>query len=421
MNKVLIITYYWTPSGGAGVQRWLKFAKFLPEFGWEPIVLSVDPEYVAYPVTDYSLADDLPLSVKIHRTPAIDYFSIYKKDKSKIPSAGFANNVDNTFKGKVARFIRGNFFIPDPRKGWNRFAFKKACEIIETEGVKHVITTSPPHSTQLIGLELKKRYPGLHWIADLRDPWTDIYYYDQFFPTFISKKIDKKHERDVLRSADKILTVGASLKTLFSSKVKGIENKIHVLTNGFDEADFEGLVTTRPERYTISYIGTLSDSYPIKGFLEAVGKLQEEGSDFLLRFAGAVSQNQKNMVLSEVRSQAVEFTNYVTHANAISYMIDSSLLLIIIPDHHSNKSIITGKLFEYLAAGRPILCLGPLDGDAAGIIDKLSGGVTIDYNNTEAIYSFIKETFKNTPFIQNSDIREFSRLNITKHLVEVLK
>lgn len=421
MNKVLIITYYWTPSGGAGVQRWLKFAKFLPEFGWEPIVLTVDPEYAAYPVTDNSLNEELTPNSRVYKTPAVDYFSIYKKDKSNIPTAGFASSVNNTLKGKLLRFIRGNFFIPDPRKGWNRFALKKACEIIETEGVKHVITTSPPHSTQLVGLELKKRYPGLQWIADLRDPWTDIYYYDQFFPTFISKKIDNKHERDVLRSADKILTVGASLKTLFSSKVRGIENKIHVLTNGFDEADFEGLVTTRPERYTISYIGTLSDSYPIKGFLEAVGKLQEEGSDFLLRFAGVVSQNQKDMVLSKVRSQAVEFINYVTHATAISYMIDSSLLLIIIPDHHSNKSIITGKLFEYLAAGRPILCLGPLDGDAAGIIDKLSGGVTIDYNNTDAIYSFIKESLKNTHFIQNSGIREFSRLNITKHLVEVLK
>ncbi len=128
MNKVLIVTYYWPPSGGAGVQRWLKFAKYLPELGWEPIILTVDPEYAAYPATDDSLMNEVPPSIKVYKTPAIDYFSIYKKDKSKIPSAGFANSVNNTLKGKIIRFIRGNFFIPDPRRGWNKFAFKKACD-----------------------------------------------------------------------------------------------------------------------------------------------------------------------------------------------------------------------------------------------------------------------------------------------------
>ena len=158
MNKVLIVTYYWPPSGGAGVQRWLKFSKYLPEFGWEPIILTVDPEFAAYPVTDFSLTGDLPVSVKVHKTPATNYFSIYRKDKTKIPSAGFANNIDNTFKGKILRFVRGNFFLPDPRRGWNNYAFKKACELIKSEGIKHIITTSPPHSTQLIGLKLKKKY-----------------------------------------------------------------------------------------------------------------------------------------------------------------------------------------------------------------------------------------------------------------------
>ena len=123
MNKVLIVTYYWPPSGGAGVQRWLKFSKYLPEFGWDPIILTVDQAYAAYPVTDYSLSNDLSSSVKVFTTPATNYFDIYKKDKSRIPSAGFANSVDNTLKGKLLRFVRGNFFIPDPRRGWNKYAF----------------------------------------------------------------------------------------------------------------------------------------------------------------------------------------------------------------------------------------------------------------------------------------------------------
>ena len=198
MNKVLIVTYYWPPSGGAGVQRWLKFAKYLPEFGWEPIILTVDPQFAAYPVTDYSLNEDVPAGLRIYSTPATDYFSIYRKDKSKIPTAGFANSMDDTLKGKFLRFIRGNFFLPDPRKGWNRYAFKKASDLIDSEGIKHVITTSPPHSTQLIGLKIKKKYPEIKWIADLRDPWTDIYYYKQFYPTLLSKRIDAGYEKRFL-------------------------------------------------------------------------------------------------------------------------------------------------------------------------------------------------------------------------------
>ena len=156
MKKVLVVTYYWPPSGGAGVQRWLKFSKYLPETGWQPIILTTDPAYAVYPALDASLEKDVPEYIRVHRTTATDWFRFYRGDKSKVPSAGFATNKDDSLKGKISRFIRGNFFIPDPRKGWNRYAFKKACELIEQEGIKHIITTSPPHSTQLIGLKLKK-------------------------------------------------------------------------------------------------------------------------------------------------------------------------------------------------------------------------------------------------------------------------
>jgi glycosyltransferase involved in cell wall biosynthesis len=421
MNKVLIVTYYWPPSGGAGVQRWLKFSKYLPESGWEPVILTIDPEYAAYPVTDNSLATELPLSVKIHRTPAIDYFSIYKKDKSKIPSAGFANSVDNTFKGKILRFIRGNFFIPDPRRGWNKYAFRKACEIIETEGINHVITTSPPHSTQLIGLKIKKKYTGIKWIADLRDPWTDIYYYKQFYPTFISKKFDSGLEKTVLKNADRIITVGASLKTLFSLKVKGIENKTEVITNGFDEDDFAGLKPSSPGIFTISYTGTLSDAYPIEGFLEALQRFKENGNDFILRFIGSVSPKQKTLILSKTGNSIVEFIPYVDHATAIRYMLDTSVLLLIIPDHHSNKSIITGKLFEYIASGKPLICLGPTDGDAAGFLSKTGHGITFSYSDSNGISDFLSSVFSGKTGLKKSSPEIFGRRELTKKVVGLLE
>jgi glycosyltransferase involved in cell wall biosynthesis len=420
MSKVLIITYYWPPSGGAGVQRWLKFSKYLPEFGWEPIILTIDPEYAAYPVTDNSLTEGLPLSIKVHKTPAIDYFSIYKKDKSKIPAAGFANSVDNTLKGKIFRFIRGNFFLPDPRKGWNNYAFKKACDLIEAEGIRHVITTSPPHSTQLIGLKLKKKYPAIMWIADLRDPWTDIYYYKQFYPTIFSKMIDIRFERSVLKKADKIITVGVSLKTLFSSKMTDIKNKIEVITNGYDENDFSGIIATTPSIFTITYVGTLSDIYPIDGFLNALHIFKEKGNKFMLRFIGAVSLKQKDLIQSKTGDSVLEFIPYVDHPAAIKFMLNSTVLLLIIPDHQSNKSIITGKLFEYIASGKPIVCLGPADGDAAGIIRDTGHGMTFSYTDSKGISEYLSTLISDISIIEKMSPEVFSRLELTRKIIPLL-
>ena len=418
--KVLIITYYWPPSGGAGVQRWLKFSKYLPEFGWEPVILTVDPEFAAYPVTDSSLAQEVPLALKIHKTGATDYFSIYKKDKSKIPTAGFANSIDNSLKGKLLRFIRGNFFLPDPRLGWNNYAFKKASELIETEGIRHIITTSPPHSTQLVGLRLKKKYPEINWIADLRDPWTDIYYYDLFYPTFISRAVDSGYERRVLKNADSIITVGKSLLDSFISKGNKIRNKTVIIPNGYDEDDFKNLNSTPPDRFTISYTGTLSDIYPINGFLDSIVSLKSKGKDFFLRFTGTVSSAQKQLIISKAGSENVEFIPYVDHGTAIKYMAESSVLLLIIPDHKSNKSIITGKIFEYLATGKPVLCLGPADGDAAAILNESGHGTTISYNDTEAILNYLEST-SSVRFIDTKTATStYSRKSLTGKLSSLI-
>jgi glycosyltransferase involved in cell wall biosynthesis len=389
MNKVLIVTYYWPPSGGAGVQRWLKFSKYLPEYGWQPVILTVDPEYAAYPVTDDSLSKNLSPEIEVHLTPATDYFAIYKKDKSRIPTAGFANKIDNTLKGRTLRFIRGNFFLPDPRRGWNKYAFKKACELIDSGNITHVITTSPPHSTQLIGLKIKKKYPDVKWIADLRDPWTDIYYYNLFFPTIISKWIDSVYEKNVLKNSDKIITVGDSLKILFSSKLTGVESKTTVITNGFDEDDFAGLHLSTPDVFTISYTGTLSDTYPVTGLLDALDTIRETGQNYRLRFIGTVTPKQKDLILSRSGNSGVEFIGYVDHPTAIKNMLETSVLLLIIPDHQSNRSIITGKLFEYIAAGKPIICLGPLDGDASVILNGTGHGRMFQYLDSKGISEYL--------------------------------
>jgi len=415
----LIITYYWPPSGGAGVQRWLKFSKYLPLYGWQPVILTVDPEYAAYPVTDNSLLKNLSSELEIHLTRATDYFAIYKKDKTRIPAAGFAYNIDNTLKGRILRFIRGNFFLPDPRRGWNKYAFKKACELIESGNITHVITTSPPHSTQLIGLKIKKKYPGINWIADLRDPWTDIYYYNLFYPTFISKLIDSAYEKKVLNKADKIVTVGSSLKALFSSKLSGAENKITVITNGFDDDDFAGLDSSSPEIFTISYTGTLSDTYPVTVFLDALDFIREEGYNYRLKFIGTVTPKQKDLILSRSGAAPVEFISYVDHPTAIKYMLETSVLLLIIPVHKSNRSIITGKIFEYIASGKPIVCVGPPDGDAAEILKETGHGRMFSYSDSKGIKEYMTTLILGNSPDSRTGSKVYSASELTKQLTSL--
>jgi glycosyltransferase involved in cell wall biosynthesis len=320
----------------------------------------------------------------------------------------------------VLRFIRGNFFIPDPRRGWNKYAFRKACELIESEKIKHIITTSPPHSTQLVGMKIKKKYPSVRWIADLRDPWTDIYYYSMFYHTFPAHALDRYLEKKVLASADRIITVGKTLKDLFISKLPSIKGKISVITNGFDEDDFTGIKAATPERPTITYTGTLSDSYPLKGFLDAAEMFIRQGNDLKLRFVGMVSDSQRDIVISKMGVDKVEFVPHVDHIAAIRFMHETTALLLIIPDHPSSKCILTGKLFEYMATGKPIICIGPVDGDAAEIIEATSSGSSFDYNDPYSISVFFKKAL-NSDYKKSPEISEYSRRLLTASLAGVLK
>ncbi len=421
MNRVLIITYYWPPSGGAGVQRWLKFAKYLPQSGWEPVILTVDPEYASYPALDTSLEKDIPENTRVYRTKATDWFRFYEKDKSKIPSGGFATNKDDSFKGKLSRFIRGNFFIPDPRRGWNRNAFKKACELIEKEGIKHIITTSPPHSTQLIGLKLKKYFPEIKWMADLRDPWTDIYYYDLFYPSFISRKIDLGYEKAVLENADIITTVGPSLGKYFESKVPGAAEKIKIVHNGYDESDFENLTASTPAKFTISYTGTISESYPVEGFIKAISGLIEKGQKLSLKFTGHISEVLKERFISAIGSENLEFIPYSDHKTAVGQMLSSSIQLLVLARDQRNRSFLPGKLFEYIASGKPVLCLGPVDGDTAEILEKGGFGKCFDYDDSGAISEFISATSNKGFTGSKTPPEEFSRRNLAMKIARLLE
>ena len=428
MKKVLIITYYWPPSGGAGVQRWVKFAKYLSRMDIETYVLTVDPKYATYPQIDKSLSKDIPESVKVYFAKSFELYSVYKKLSSnkEAPYGGFANTKKVDFKEKILRFIRGNFFLPDPRRGWNKYAYRKAKEIIQTNNIETVITTSPPHSTQLIGLKLKKRL-NIKWLADFRDPWTDIYYYKQLYPTKIATFFNKKLEKKVISIADKIVTVSSDFKVLFSSKVIGSENKIEVIPNGFDLDDFENInVKSEHELFYISHIGTIAKNYNIEGFIKAIQQLPKDIKDKIrIRFIGKVAQEIIELFKQAKLGNNIELIGYVSHKKAIEYMFSSDILLLIIPKVENNKGIVPGKLFEYLATNRPILFIGPANGDVAKIIEDTHSGIICSYLDENKIAEGIKSLYYDS---ENTDPKsqgrhktlKYSRENLTKDLIKII-
>lgn len=417
MKKVLVITYYWPPSGGSGVQRWLKFVKYFREFGIEPIILTVDPEFASFPVLDESLISDIPNGIEIHRTKAKSPFNMYSKIRGrKVPQSGFAGDSKPNLIERCMRFIRGNFFIPDARIGWNKFAIKKAEELITKYQLDFVITTSPPHSTQLIGLELKNKF-NLRWIADLRDPWTDIYYNKELYRTRLAEKLDRRLEEKCLKCADNVIVVSESIAQLFTNRYQGIRSKISIIPNGYDESDFQSKETRETEYNYISYIGNLGPSYPINSFLSEFKQFSEKNPTWRLRFVGNVFEKIKNQILNSDFSEVVEFISYVEHKKAIDYMLESKALLLIIPNATENKGILTGKLFEYLAAKKPIIFIGPEDGDAAKILSNSKMVLINNQNNMHSLQDFFQNLNQD---VNNSDFEMYSRKNLTKEIVSLI-
>ena len=422
MKKILIITYYWPPSGGAGVQRWLKFSKYLPEFGYEPIILTVDEKEASYAQLDYSLLKEIDPGLAVHKTKTFEPYNLYRKlsNKKEIPYGGFSNQKKVTFFEKFSRFIRGNIFIPDSRKGWNSYACKKASDLIWEEEIEIIVTSGPPHSTHLIGRKLKKN-TGVKWIADFRDPWTDIYYYKDLYHTALVAKFDRWLEKNVLSEADKIITVSEEVGKLLLKKIPHSPAKIAVIPNGYDDSDFVQAEPVLNEMFTITYTGTISATYRIEQFVEAVCQLPGKVKEGIrIRFVGNVPNEIIDLFNSKNLSTLVEVMGYIPHEQAVCQMKGASMLLMAIPDTPDNKGIVTGKLFEYLAACKPVLAIGPKDGEVEIILEKCKAGKLFSYQDTEGMKNYILEIYRQysagTSNFQPSGIEKYTRKNLTKEL-----
>jgi hypothetical protein len=423
-KKVLIVCYYWIPAGGPGVQRWLKFVKYLPKFGYQPIVYI--PENPHYPIIDKNISNDVSEGVTIIKQKIIEPYSwaskLSKKDSKNISSGLIAPTQKQSLVQKILLWIRGNLFIPDARVMWVNPSIKYLQKYIIENNIDTVITTGPPHSLHLIGLKLQEKL-NLRWIADFRDPWTTIGYHKELK---LSKFATKKHlklEQKVLQKANHILVTSPTTKKEFE---KITQQPITVITNGYDTVFIPKV--TLDDKFSIAHIGSLlSGRNPIilwETLQELIKEVKGFKENFQLNFIGKISQS----ILETIKIyDLIENTNilgYVTHQEAIVYQKKSQVLLLIEIDSKDTECIIPGKLYEYLVSNRPIIAIGPQKSDIEEIILKTNTGVYFNYQEKEKIKNKILEyyiNFKNDNLQSHGiGLQYYSRENLTKQLVEVL-
>ncbi len=424
-KKVLIITYYWPPAGGPGVQRWLKFAKYLPEFGWKPIIYT--PENPSYPLLDESLLKDVPQNITMVKTKIWEPYQLAEKlskSNKKFKGGQFDVGENQSWKSKLSIWVRGNFFIPDARVFWVKPSASFLKKYLQENNIETIVTTGPPHSMHLIGLALKKEIPSLKWIADFRDPWTEISYYKHLK---LTKSSDKKHrdlEKSVFKSAD--ITLATSYTDADNFKKLGA-NAI-CITNGFDESEILKNTETKREKFVLSYVGVLEQLRNPEILWDVLNKLISENhdfkNDFALKLVGRVDDKILQQIETTPLQQNIINKGYLSHDEALVEMQTSDMLLITNFPNNSSKGIIPGKIFEYLATGKKIISFGPNNGDVATILSKTNAGKHFNYENSDAVYQYIKDLYqdwKDGNINSNTDnINEFSRRNLTSKLSEVL-
>ncbi len=423
-KKVLILSYYWPPSGGSGVQRWMYFAKYLKEFGVIPTVITVDEKYASYPSKDESFVE-LIKDIEVYKTKTLEplrFYSFLKSGKSnKVVPQGNVGGKKKGILDKIATYVRANFFMPDARVGWNKYAYSKAKDLIQKEHFDLIITTGPPHSTHLVGQQLKKDL-GIKWMVDFRDPWTEVYYNNLFKRTKKNEAKDIAMELAVLNEADKVLTVGPSMLKLLADKVPSQPTKFHFIYNGFDSDKFKKLNKSTNEVFTIRYVGTLTENYPYKSLIKALNQVKIENALLKLELIG----NIETSVLEYFKKHCLINTQNipsVSHNEAIQHMKNADLLLLLLPFMENAQIMLTGKLFEYLATDNPILCIGNRIADAADIVDRLENSQSFEDTEITQITQFIEYNFKNgvTNHLTSQKAMKFSRYETAKTLSELIK
>ena len=391
--KVLIITYYWPPSGGSGVQRWLKFIKYLRDFGVEPVVYTVkNPNYLQQ---DESLLKDVPADIKVIRRPIFEPNNFLLKNSSKKSQkeVAFQNPTPSLFS-KILQYIRINYFIPDTRKFWIKPSVKYLKNYLAENYIDIVITTGPPHSLHLIGLKLKKVI-DIKWISDFRDPWTDIYYNSSFKMNEAAMRQHWKLESKVLDLSDHIITTNGNLNDLFSKRTK---KPVTLITNGYDDEALSTVPGKRNDGFSLDYIGYLPQESNPESLWQAISELCDEHPEFKEEVRINLTGNINKVVCKSIQrfglESVTEIKGYVSHDKAIQMQHSANVLLILIAKSKTSEQITPGKIFECLQSKKPILALGPIDGGAAEILSHTKTGSIFDHEDIEGIKKHISKLFE---------------------------
>jgi hypothetical protein len=423
MKRALIITYYWPPAGGPGVQRWLKFVTYFKEFGIEPVVFIPDNPH--YPLQDKSIVSEIPEGIEIIRFPIKEPYAfakMFSKKKTNQVSSGIITNKNQSVLEKLLLWVRGNFFIPDARIGWVKPSVGFLKEYLANNDMDIVISSGPPHSLHLIAMALKKEL-GIKWVADFRDPWTTIHYHQSLR---LNKRAQKKHlklESQVLNNADLVVVTSSNTKKEFQK----ITNKpIEVISNGYDV--LEKIETNLDAQFSIAHIGSLLTNRNPEILWEVLSALKDENKAFskalLVKLVGAVSEDVLKSIAAFGLTANYKALGYVSHQEAIQIQHNSQVLLLVEMDSPETKSIIPGKLFEYVAANRPILALGPDGSDVEGILKETNSGVYFNYTDKEKLKKQLQlyyEAYLNANLNVNSQNTEkYSRRELTKSLSSLL-
>ena len=426
MKKVLIITYYWPPAGGSGVQRWVKFAKYLRDFGWDPVIFTV--ESTDYPIIDNSIGLDLPDGIEVIKSKIVEPYQLYnffsgKKKGQKIDANFLSEGKKLNWKDKIAVWIRGNIFIPDAKFLWIGPSVRYLLNYLKENHINAVISTGPPHSCHLIAQKFCKK-TNIPWIVDYRDPWTQIDYFDELMLTSWAKKRHIKLEKKVLDDCSHIITVGNSMADDIR---KQTDTKVTVITNGYDEADRNiNIINPRSDKFVLSYLGVMNVSRDPEVLWQTLKNLKFTQNEIYnkieINLIGQVEDTTIKNIVQFGLEEKVKLFGYLAHKDAIVYQNSSDALLLVINKTKNNKTILTGKIFEYIASGKPIICIGPKNGDAAAILSSLDNTYIIDYQNTEEMEKAIISLINNrltTPIFSNN-VEQYSRKTLTSKLADVL-
>ncbi len=442
MNKVLIISYYFPPSGGPGVQRILKFVKYLPSYGWEPIVLTVEDG--DFPARDESLLNEIPANTKVYRTKIFEPYDLYrnltgKKKNTAIDVENINKESKKKFSEQIAEFIRATFFIPDARRGWLKYAVKEGRKIIDEEKPDLIFSSAPPYTCAMIAMKLKRYYfkkygKQIPWVSDFRDAWTG--YLTSPKRWILPAAIDASYERKTLDEADAVTMVANGVKDDFDGKYPDIskDKKYFLIRNGFDSEDYNGITydNNPREKFTVIYTGSMYGKRNPFFFIDTLTELVKAGTvdinKIKLIFVGRMGGDILNYINNSYLKPVIEYIEYVPHAESIKYLLEADAMLLLIDEDKYSKMILSGKVFEYLGAslitGKPILAITP-EGEAADLIRETYAGDIIPHNNGEYLskiflkyYNAFLSGKKEISAVKSEAIKQYDRKLLTEKLAE---